>query len=269
MQHLVALGEATECKNGIYHLVFEGSDDVNLRADKNKPRSSGQGISSLARRFELKTLLTAAVVAVGAIGLAILAGSVIEGRTLAFDEWLLRWLREPGDTKNPIGPGWFEEMVRDVSALGSTFVLTFAVAVVAVYLWIVKAPQKAAFLVVAVSAGALLNRVLKLVFARPRPDIVGHETLVSGESFPSGHTTNSAIVYLMLGMMLARVEASFPAKLFMFLVCVVLTVMIGLSRVYLGVHWPTDVLAGWALGAIWVLLCWYALIRIQPSGTRQ
>jgi undecaprenyl-diphosphatase len=227
------------------------------------------GISSAARRFELKPLLAVAALAAAGFGFAEFADAVMEGDTRAFDEWLLRALREPGDLANPIGPKWFEEFVRDVTALGSTFVLTFAVVVVAGYLWIKDKPQKAAFLVAAVSLGALLNRLLKLGFARPRPDIVAHGAVVTTESFPSGHSANSAIIYLMLGMMLARVESSYPAKIFIFGVCASLTLMVGLSRIYLGVHWPTDVLAGWAVGASWVLLCWYVLLRLQPSGTRR
>lgn len=242
---------------------------MTLRSGRSDARSDQRGISSSARRFELKPLAAVALAAAGAAGLALFAGLVMGGHTRAFDEWLLLWLREGGDLQNPVGPAWFEEMVRDVSALGSTFVLTFAVAVVAVYLLIVKAPQKAAFLVAACAAGALMNRLLKLAFGRERPDIVPHGTHATGESFPSGHTTNSAIIYLMLGMMLARVEASYTTKVFIFMVCVLLTALVGLSRIYLGVHWPTDVIAGWALGAVWVLLAWYVLIRIQPSGTRQ
>ena len=226
------------------------------------------GVSSAARRFELTPLLVVAGLAAAGLGFAAFADAVMEGETRAFDEWLLRALRESGDLANPIGPLWFEELVRDVTALGSTFVLTLAVVVVAAYLWIKDKPQKAAFLVAAVALGALLNRVLKLGFARPRPDIVAHGMHVTTESFPSGHSANSAIVYLMLGMMLARVEASYPAKVFIFSVCALLTFLVGLSRIYLGVHWPTDVLAGWTVGAIWVLLCWYVLLRLQPSGTR-
>jgi undecaprenyl-diphosphatase len=237
--------------------------------EANTARRAPAGISSPARRFEFKPLAAVAVLAALGFGFVELAGAVMEGETRAFDEWLLRALREAGDLSNPIGPAWFEELVRDVTALGSTFVLTFAVVVVAGYLWIVGSPQKAAFLVAAVSLGSLLNRLLKFGFARPRPDIVAHGAYVSTESFPSGHSANSAIVYLLLGMMLARVEASYPTKVYIFTVCVLITTLVGLSRVYLGVHWPTDVLAGWAVGACWAFLCWYALLRLQPTGTRQ
>ncbi len=80
---------------------------------------------------------------------------------------------------------------------------------------------------------------------------------------------SSAIVYLLLGMMLARVETSYAAKVFIFAVCALITLAVGMSRIYLGVHWPTDVMAGWAVGSVWVLLCWYVLLKLQPSGTRQ
>lgn len=247
----------------------EGDYHVTTGPDKDDRAGWGlAGISSAARRFELKPLLVVAALAAAVFAFAQFAHEVMEGETRAFDEWLLLALREQGDLANPIGPQWFEELVRDISALGSTVVLTLAVVIVAGYLWIKKAPQKAAFLVVAVSAGALLNRLLKFGFARPRPDIVAHGTYVTTESFPSGHSANSAIIYLMLGMMLARIEASYSAKVYIFSVCVLLTMMIGMSRVYLGVHWPTDVLAGWAVGATWALLCWYVLLRTQPSGTR-
>jgi undecaprenyl-diphosphatase len=202
------------------------------------------------------------------VALALIAGAALEGGIRPLDEGLLRALRVPGDLATPIGLMWFQEMVRDVSALGSTFVLTFAVLVVAGYLWIIGAPQKAAFLVVAVSLGALLNRLIKLAVDRPRPQIVEHVSYVSNESFPSGHAANSAIVYLVLGMLLARVETSYAAKAFVFCVCLLLTLIIGLSRVYLGVHWPSDVVAGWLVGAAWALLCWYVLLQMQPSGTR-
>jgi undecaprenyl-diphosphatase len=240
--------------------------DVTDRTRQQKNRD-GRGVSSPARRFELRPLLATAI-GLTLLALAIVAAATLQGGLRGLDEWVLLALRTPGDTATPIGPMWFQDMVRDVSALGSTFVLTFVVVVVAGYLWIVDAPQKAAFLVVAVALGTLLNRLLKLAVGRPRPDIVAHATYVSNESFPSGHAANSAIVYLVLGMMLARVEANYTAKVFIFSVCVLTTLMVGMSRMYLGVHWPSDVIAGWLVGGLWALLSWYVLVRLQPRGTR-
>lgn len=227
------------------------------------------GISSAARRLELKVLAGAAIIALAAIALVVLTGAVLDGTTQGFDEWVLRAFRESANADDPLGPPWFEEMVRDISALGSTIVLTLAVLTVVGYLLIVQAPQKAAFLLATACAGTLLNRILKLGVGRPRPDVVTHGTYVANESFPSGHSANSAIVYLLLGMMLARIQISYPAKVYIFMVCALLTVMVGLSRIYLGVHWPTDVIAGWVLGTGWALVSWYLLVRLQPSGTRK
>ena len=242
-----------------------------MSTDQDPKAGAGRGargVSSPARRFEQKHLVPVAA-CLFVIALAALPWAVLQGGFDRLDEGVLRALRTASDSADPIGPRWLEEMVRDVSALGSTFVLTFAVVVAAGYLWVIGARHKAAFLVLAVSLGTLLNRLLKLAVGRPRPDVVPHATYVSNESFPSGHAANSAIVYLLLGIMLARVEASYAAKVFIFAVCVVTTLLVGLSRIYLGVHWPSDVIAGWLLGALWALLCWYALLRLQPSGTRE
>lgn len=236
------------------------------------PHASGtktRGISSDARKFELRTLLALAGFIAALLIFLIMAAIVAGGDPPAIDEWVLHGLREPGNLSDPIGPPWFEEMVRDITALGSTFVLTFAVIVAAGYLWMTGAPAKAAFLIAAVSMGALFNRLLKFSFARPRPELAAHAPWITTESFPSGHTANSAIIYLTLGMMLARVESSYPVKLFIFGVCVLVTLLVGLSRIYLGVHWPTDVVAGWSVGACWALMSWYALVWLQPSGTRE
>ena len=201
--------------------------------------------------------------------LALLAVLAMDGDTLGFDEWLLLGLREPGDLAVPIGPRWFQEMVRDVSALGATGILTLIVIAVAGYLLVVGSTRQAIFLVVAVSAGTLINRLLKLVIARPRPDIVPHSTYVSNESFPSGHAANSAIVYLVLGMMLAGQVKSHAGKMYVLAVCVFITIIVGLSRIYLGVHWPSDVIAGWLVGMIWAIVCWQMLSRMHDDPFRK
>lgn len=242
--------------------------ETNDAGNSNSPEGGETGLASAARWFELRPLLAIAAVGLAGFGFAKFADEVMEGETRGFDTWVLLALREPGNLAEPIGPKWFEEMVRDVTALGSTVVLTLAVIVVAAYLVLKGSPRKAAFLALAVALGSLINRLLKLGYARPRPDVVEHGQYVSTESFPSGHSANATIVYLMLGMMLARVEASYPVKVFILSVCAAIAILVGLSRVYLGVHWPTDVLAGWAVGGSWVLMCWYLLLKLQPSGAR-
>lgn len=195
-----------------------------------------------------------------------IAAVVLTGNARTFDEWLLRALRVPGNDAVPIGPAWLQETMRDFTALGSTGVVTLIVIVAVLFLIMTHKRHAAFFVTFAVIGGTVLNNVLKIGFARPRPDIVAHSTEVFTTSFPSGHSMMSAIVYLTLGSLLARSQQDPQVKIFIFSVCVLLTLLIGFSRVYLGVHWPTDVLAGWTVGAGWALLSWILMLWLQGRG---
>jgi undecaprenyl-diphosphatase len=113
------------------------------------------------------------------------------------------------------------------------------------------------------AAGALLSTLAKLGFARPRPDLVPHGAEVYTHSFPSGHAMSSAVIFLTLGVMIALVQESRRIKFYVLAFAVLLTMLVGMSRVYLGVHWPSDVLAGWALGAAWATLGWLVFRRLD------
>lgn len=191
------------------------------------------------------------------------AALVFTGNARGFDEWLLLAFRVPGNTATPIGPAWLVDTARDFTALGSTGVVVFIVVLAALFLILTRKFSTAAYVIAAAALGTLLNNLLKVGFARPRPDIVAHSVEVQTASFPSGHSMMSAVVYLTLGMLLARSQADRRVKIFVITVSGLLTLLIGVSRVYLGVHWPTDVLAGWALGAGWALLCWLLMLRLQ------
>jgi undecaprenyl-diphosphatase len=118
----------------------------------------------------------------------------------------------------------------------------------------------------AVLGGVALNSLLKIGFARPRPDFVASAVRVFTASFPSGHATMSAITYLTLGGLLARIHPALRIRTYFMSLAALLTVLVGLSRIYLGVHYPTDVLAGWCIGASWAMGSWVLMIRLQRQG---
>jgi undecaprenyl-diphosphatase len=188
-------------------------------------------------------------------GFGLLADEVTEGDTLNFDTNLLMSLRVPGDPSNPIGPVWFEEAARDITALGSFSVLGIVVIAVVIDLILRRKVKTAAFVAVAVIGGTIVSTVLKAIVDRPRPDLAATARVFTA-SFPSGHATLSAVVYLTLGVLLAESAKGRRLAIYYCALAIFLTVVIGVSRIYLGVHYPTDVIAGWSLGTAWALLCW-------------
>lgn len=217
-------------------------------------------------RIERGMLLIMIVAAVLLFAFAVLADEVTEGDTRAFDERVLLALRAAGDPADPIGPRWFEEMMRDFTAIGGTGVLVLMVLAVAGFLTLTGKGHAALAIIVAVCGGTLVSQTMKWAYARPRPELVPHGAEVYTASFPSGHAMMSAIVYLTLGAMLARTQSGQAVKAYIIGVAIFLTVLVGTSRVYLGVHWPTDVLAGWALGALWAIVCWLVMLWLQARG---
>lgn len=223
-------------------------------------------LAALPGRFELPVLLLIGVLASGVWGFAELAEEVLEGETRQIDETLLLMLRAADDPAEPLGPVWLEETGRDFTALGGVGVLVFITAAAIFYLVMQGRGRAALFVLVAIASGMLLSTLMKMGFDRPRPDLVPHGAVVYTASFPSGHSMMSAITYLTLGALLARVQPLRRLKVFVLSVAVTVTLLVGLSRIYLGVHWPTDVLAGWTAGACWASLCWLGLLWVQRRG---
>lgn len=231
----------------------------------SKPKQFLQNIVRLALS-EIGATIALGITAFGVLAFALIADETLEGETRGFDESILLALREPGDPTNPIGPAWLEHALLDITALGGYVILSTLVIGVAIYL-IAAGKRGTALLVVgAVGSGTLLSETLKLGFARPRPDLVAHLAEVQSASFPSGHAMISAIAYLTLGVLLTRAHKQRRTKIIIMSYAILLTLMIGLSRIYLGVHWPTDVLAGWALGAAWSSLWWLGAWQLQRMG---
>lgn len=212
---------------------------------------------------EIGPLALLAVVAVLLLGFAHLASEVGEGETRGFDVAVMLALRTANDTARPIGPAWLAAAMLDLTALGGTAVLTLLTFVAAAYLLAARKAATALFVVFAVAGGSALNLLMKSGFDRARPDLVAHLVQAQSTSFPSGHAMNSAVVYLTLGALLARAVPERRLKLFIMAVGAGLTLIVGLSRVFLGVHWPTDVIGGWAVGASWAVLCWLVALFLQ------
>ncbi|MDW5377755.1 phosphatase PAP2 family protein [Halomonas sp. HP20-15] len=227
-----------------------------------------QGLSLLARlgRYELAVLLCVSVLSGGIWGFVELADAVLEGETQSIDERLLLALRNPADHSDPLGPGWVEEIGRDFTALGGVAVLVLISLSALGYLLLARRYHAALFASIAVPGGMLLSTVMKMGYDRARPDLVPHETMVYTASFPSGHSMMSAVTYLTLAALLIRVQPALRLKAYLLILAVLLTLLVGVSRVYLGVHWPTDVLAGWTAGAAWASLCWLVMRWLQRRG---
>ncbi len=217
-------------------------------------------------RLEFWTLVAIAALAGGVWGFIELADEVSGGESHAIDTRLLLALRNPDDLSDPIGPLWLEELGRDFTALGGVGVLTLLTFSVVGFLWL-KGKVRAMWLVLgAIGSGLLASTLLKQGFDRARPELVPHESIVYTASFPSGHSMLSAITYLTLAALLARVQPNRLLKTYFIVLAVILTIGVGISRVYLGVHWPSDVIAGWAVGASWALLFWLIARWLQRKG---
>jgi undecaprenyl-diphosphatase len=203
------------------------------------------------------------VVVAGTWGFIELLDQVREGKTERFDTWLVRLMAQWH------GPrfGVLEEIGRDLTALGGITVLSLVVAAVVGFLIMARKFGAMWLVIVATFGGLTLSTSLKYLIDRQRPQLGEHYSIVMTSSFPSGHSMMSAVVYLTLGSLLARLVQRRAIKFYFLLVALVLTFLVGVSRVYMGVHWPTDVLAGWTAGLVWAILCWLVARRLQHAGT--
>ena len=210
------------------------------------------------------------VVALGIVGslwiFLSMAGLMTSGRTQAFDERMLLALRQPHDHAIPIGPRWCQLSAIELTALGSGPVLLAIILMVAGYLVIERRFAMMGLMFLACLGGMILSELLKAVFLRPRPTIVPPLAIVHSTSFPSGHSMAAAVVYLTLGALLARTTTRRRLRLYYLGTALALSGLIGLTRVYLGVHYPSDVIAGWAAGVLWALLCELIAQRLQRRG---
>jgi undecaprenyl-diphosphatase len=222
----------------------------------------------IVRTWRSETWLLTSVLTIAALLFAfgLIAREVVEREPIALDRILMLAFRDSANPAVPIGPPWLQEAARDVTSLGSTIVLGMILFAVVGYQFLARNVTAASLMLGAVLGGVALNNLLKFAFARPRPDLVAPAVRVFTASFPSGHATLSAITYLTLGALLARTEPSLRIRIYFISLAVVVTALVGLSRIYLGVHYPTDVLAGWCIGTGWAMACWALMAWLQRRG---
>ncbi|MEN3971235.1 phosphatase PAP2 family protein [Sphingomicrobium sp. XHP0235] len=198
-------------------------------------------------------------------GLAVLAEEILEGDSFAFDQTIISGLRLATDPAQAIAPGWVTSAMIDITAMGGGTILSFVTIFAVGYLLAIGRQRIALFVAAVIVTGAILTDLLKSLFSRARPDLVPHLVEVHSLSFPSGHSMNSALVYLTLAALVARTRTDTGVRIYLMSAALLLTFLVGVSRVYLGVHWPTDVLAGWGVGALWAALASLIAKRLQEK----
>ncbi|HEY7089937.1 MAG TPA: phosphatase PAP2 family protein [Tepidisphaeraceae bacterium] len=207
-------------------------------------------------------LLAMLLVVGGTWGFIKLLGEVKEGDTQRFDDWAVQTLVQWH------GPQYkmLEEVGRDITALGGIPVLVLSTLGVVGFLLMIRNYGAMWLVIVATVGGLIISSILKYLIDRPRPHFGTQLSNVYTTSFPSGHSMMSAVVYLTLGSLMANVVSQWRLKLYIIFLALLVTFLVGVSRVYMGVHWPTDVLAGWTAGLVWAILCWLLARQLRRRG---
>jgi undecaprenyl-diphosphatase len=202
----------------------------------------------------------------GLMFFVLIATRIASGGGARLDGAILLALRTPGDPAKPIGPPWLLQSATDISALGGfTFIWLFTLAMSG-FLILVRRWAALGVFLAAIGGASILNALFKFSFHRDRPQVVPHLAEVSNTSFPSGHAMIAAATYMTLGALIAHTQPSRAVRIYVLSLAVALTILIGLSRLYLGVHWPSDVLAGWSFGSAWALMFWIISRRAERAA---
>lgn len=215
---------------------------------------------AVARFARTEAVLIAALVVVALLigAFADIAGDLFEHPDHGWDLSVLNALRESGQPHNPVGPQWVEIAMADLTALGGVAVLVAIGLIVSGFLLLQRRPLAVMTLLTALGGGLAMSQTMKLIFGRERPPLAYRAAEAVNASFPSGHAMLSAVAYLTIGAILAKSMQRTREKLYVMGVALILTFVVGLSRIYLGVHWATDVFGGWTIGAAWATACWAA-----------
>lgn len=220
-------------------------------------------------RTEISALAALMIAAFGALTFADLAEDMREPDGQRFDQQVLQLMRPyADDPSRPWGPWWLKEAASDITSLGGISVLGLFATIAVVFLIIQRKYLSALLLPLALVGGVALSEGLKSVFERERPPSVYQAVETINASFPSGHALLSAVFYLSLGVMLTHAFPQRRFKIYVLGVAILITLLIGITRIYLGAHWASDVFAGWSVGAAWAMALWlvaYALERRQRA----
>ena len=224
-------------------------------------RASYEHAHSFTTALGVFLVFGALIAMVGTYAFARLALLVQEGYTQQFDEAVLRWM-EHHQTE------WLERLMLEVTMLGTWIVVLSIVSIAGLFLWLTQHRYSALLLLVAAGGGIGLNNILKIGFSRPRPQVFEWGTHVSTSSFPSGHAMSSAVVFITVAYLAARLQKTHAARLATLAVAGFIVASICFSRMYLGVHYPSDVLAGVIIGLAWAAFCMATLEAIQRFAKR-
>jgi undecaprenyl-diphosphatase len=247
--------------------VHASRDPDELDEPAAPPPGPGHREPPVTPAVKRRRRLAATIAVAGGVVFVVLALLVPLPFAAEFDAAVLRVLRQLEDPRLTRGGSVVAETARDLTALGGTVVLAMVVALVAAYLAVDRRGRDAIAVLAASGGGVVLDVLLKLIFGRERPSVVPHLVAAHSGSFPSGHSMLAAIVYPTLGVMLARFAKHRGTQVLPIAAAVAITVLVGGSRLVLGVHYPTDVLAGWAAGAAWAGVSWIAVDRLARKGT--
>lgn len=232
----------------------------------SRSRGTIAAVFALART-EAVMLAALAAIAGGVLVFLELADDRGESDGRAFDWAILRMLHpDAARPADPVGPQWLAHAASDFSALGSVTVLLTVVLAACGFLLLRRRWVEAAMLAVAMGGGLAISLVLKAAFGRERPPDVYRAVEVLNQSFPSGHAMLSAVVYLTLGAMLARATSRRRIRSYVLGLATMLALTVGVTRIYLGAHWTSDVLAGWCAGAAWATACWLLESRLRKRA---
>lgn len=212
------------------------------------------------RGFRISRPKALAVSALCWTGWAAMVWAVLNHRTGALDSSGLMWVRS-GPDFGSLGPGYVTEAVRDMTALGGVFLSTLATIVAVVALLFLKLRRESVLFAATVFFGWMLNNTMKALIGRERPSLVPHLTDASGMSFPSGHSFASAMIYIGMALAFAALSRRHSVRYTLIATAMLVSGLIAWSRVLLGVHYPSDVIAGWLGGAGWAFLASALLYR--------